>query len=201
MPPACPPACPLRPCPRPPGPPSSSAPPFPPPSLPPLSRVRRIIKLVRAIRKGWLKTSEQKHKAEEPPVYMLWGDDSQTADKTATGLSYIPAAKPKLPGHEESYNPPAEYLPSEVTRAARPAPALLPRLPCSAHAALRLHPCCAPPAVLPTRPTPARPPCPTPGGACWPPAAGPLGAPRVCATGLLLAARRAAVRRLHQGAL
>jgi len=30
------------------------------------------------------------------------------------GLSYIPAPKPKLPGHEESYNPPKEYLPSEV---------------------------------------------------------------------------------------
>lgn len=38
----------------------------------------------------------------------------KTADKTATGLTYIPAPKLKLPGHEESYNPPAEYLPTEV---------------------------------------------------------------------------------------
>ena len=30
------------------------------------------------------------------------------------GLAYIPAPKPKLPGHEESYNPPKEYLPPEV---------------------------------------------------------------------------------------
>ena len=30
------------------------------------------------------------------------------------GLSYIPAPKLKLPGHEESYNPPKEYLPTEV---------------------------------------------------------------------------------------
>lgn len=35
------------------------------------------------------------------------------ADKTATGLTYIPAPKLKLPGHEESYNPPKEYLPTE----------------------------------------------------------------------------------------
>jgi len=34
--------------------------------------------------------------------------------RACAGLSYIPAPKPKLPGHEESYNPPKEYLPSEV---------------------------------------------------------------------------------------
>ena len=38
----------------------------------------------------------------------------RTADKTATGLTYIPAPKLKLPGHEESYNPPKEYIPTEV---------------------------------------------------------------------------------------
>lgn len=41
----------------------------------------------------------------------------KTLDKTATGLTYIPAPKLKLPGHEESYNPPAEYLPTEASRA------------------------------------------------------------------------------------
>jgi ribosome biogenesis protein ERB1 len=34
------------------------------------------------------------------------------------GLSYIPAPKPQLPGHEESYNPPAEYVPTEEEVAA-----------------------------------------------------------------------------------
>ena len=33
-----------------------------------------------------------------------------TRSASAAGLSYIPAPKPKLPSHEESYNPPAEYL-------------------------------------------------------------------------------------------
>ena len=77
--------------------------------------VDRIIKLVRAIRNGWLKTSDQKQKAEEQQSYLLWADDNLAdTSKTATGLSYIPAAKPKLPGHAESYNPPKEYLPTEV---------------------------------------------------------------------------------------
>uniref|UniRef100_A0A7S0RRE2 Ribosome biogenesis protein BOP1 homolog n=1 Tax=Chlamydomonas leiostraca TaxID=1034604 RepID=A0A7S0RRE2_9CHLO len=76
----------------------------------------KIVKLVRAIRKGWLKTSEQKEKAKEPEVYLLWGDDGQAGEgsaKTGVGLSYIPPAKPKLPGHAESYNPPKEYIPTE----------------------------------------------------------------------------------------
>ena len=38
----------------------------------------------------------------------------KTQDKTANGLTYIAAPKLKLPGHEESYNPPKEYLPTEV---------------------------------------------------------------------------------------
>eukprot|EP00887_Chlorella_sp_A99_P000863 scaffold5.g863.t1 len=43
---------------------------------------------------------------------------SRTADKTATGLTYIPAPKLRPPGHAESYNPPREYLPSEADKAA-----------------------------------------------------------------------------------
>lgn len=46
----------------------------------------------------------KKHKTHPP----------QAANKTGAGLTYIPAAKPKLPGHEESYNPPREYVPTEV---------------------------------------------------------------------------------------
>lgn len=38
----------------------------------------------------------------------------QVSEKTQSGLSYIAPPKPALPGHEESYHPPAEYLPSEV---------------------------------------------------------------------------------------
>ena len=66
-------------------------------------------------------TSLHAHNAphpQEPPVYLMWGNDGLAGEegsaKTATGLSYIPGAKPKLPGHAESYNPPAEYIPTEV---------------------------------------------------------------------------------------
>lgn len=84
---------------------------------PPVLLRLRIVKLVRAIRNGWLKQKEKV--PEEPPAYLLWADDNQAdTSKTATGLSYIPAPKPKLPGHAESYNPPKEYLPTEVRAAA-----------------------------------------------------------------------------------
>lgn len=76
---------------------------------------KKIIKLVRAIRNGWLKKDE---KVEAPSAYLLWADDNLAeSSKTAIGLSYIPPAKPKLPGHAESYNPPKEYLPTEEERA------------------------------------------------------------------------------------
>ncbi|GAB4816894.1 hypothetical protein N2152v2_003940 [Parachlorella kessleri] len=74
---------------------------------------KKVVKLVRALRKGWI---SREKKPEKPEVYLIWEDDGKTSDKTATGLTYIPAPKLKLPGHEESYNPPKEYLPTEEER-------------------------------------------------------------------------------------
>lgn len=76
---------------------------------------KKIVKLVRAIRNGWIKTRKQKasEAKKEQEVYLLWGDDDQVANRTGAGLTFIPAAKQKMPGHEESYNPPKEYLPTE----------------------------------------------------------------------------------------
>lgn len=68
---------------------------------------KKVVKLVRAIRKGWL-TSQTAPK--KPDVYMLWNDDAEDSNKTMAGLTYLAAPKMKLPGHEESYNPPKEYL-------------------------------------------------------------------------------------------
>ena len=71
---------------------------------------------MRALRKGWIKRSHERNlPVKEPEAYLLWADDGLATDRTATGLSYVPAPKTKLPGHEESYNPPKEYLPSEVS--------------------------------------------------------------------------------------
>ena len=85
---------------------------------------------------------------EEPNVYLLWGDDS-ASDQKSKHLTYIPPPKLKLPGlkilltnlficlcsrilfsvvfdlynfvfpgHEESYNPSLEYIPTEEEKAA-----------------------------------------------------------------------------------
>ncbi|KAK2665650.1 hypothetical protein Ddye_004224 [Dipteronia dyeriana] len=71
---------------------------------------KKVLRYVRAIRKGLIKFDEPKE--EEPRFYLMWGDDSSTAEK-ANRLSYIPAPKSKLPGHEESYNPSLEYIPTQ----------------------------------------------------------------------------------------
>lgn len=70
---------------------------------------KKVVKLVRAIRMGLIKFDKPK---EEPRFYPLWRDDSSSTEK-ANHLAYIPAPKPKLPGHEESYNPSLEYIPTQ----------------------------------------------------------------------------------------
>ncbi|XVE83534.1 hypothetical protein DITRI_Ditri16bG0095000 [Diplodiscus trichospermus] len=70
---------------------------------------KKVVEYVRAIRKGLIKFDQPK---EEPRFYLLWGDDSSSADRTKH-LAYIPPPKPKLPGHEESYNPSLEYIPTQ----------------------------------------------------------------------------------------
>lgn len=71
---------------------------------------KKVVKLVRAIRKGWITFEKPK---EKPRFYLMWGDDLKTSEKAVNGLTYIPAPKPRLPGHEESYNPPPEYIPTQ----------------------------------------------------------------------------------------
>ncbi|KAJ8451854.1 hypothetical protein Cgig2_007337 [Carnegiea gigantea] len=70
---------------------------------------KKILKLVRAIREGRIQLDKPK---EEPKLSLLWGDDSGSSGKSR-GLAYIPPPKPKLPGHEESYNPSLEYIPTQ----------------------------------------------------------------------------------------
>jgi ribosome biogenesis protein ERB1 len=65
----------------------------------------KIMKLVRAIRRGHLKFVEKKKK---PRWYSLWNDNVDQESKF--NRSYISAPKIKLPDHSESYNPPEEYL-------------------------------------------------------------------------------------------
>lgn len=46
----------------------------------------RIVKLVRALRRGWIKR-EGAVVAKEPETYLMWDDDLQAGDKTSAGTS------------------------------------------------------------------------------------------------------------------
>ncbi|VVA34876.1 PREDICTED: ribosome biogenesis [Prunus dulcis] len=81
--------------------------------IPSKSESKLVNKIKLAIRKGLIKPKKSKEvEEEEESVYPLWGDDSNSTEKN-DHLSYIPAPKPKLPGHEESFNPSIEYIPTQ----------------------------------------------------------------------------------------
>ncbi|KAJ3088410.1 Ribosome biogenesis protein 1, partial [Physocladia obscura] len=72
----------------------------------------RIMKIVRAIQKGWKKTTEQikLEKANaKPKYYDIWGQADPDAKDHP---QHIPAPRMSLPDHKESYNPPIEYIPT-----------------------------------------------------------------------------------------
>ena len=80
---------------------------------------KKVVKLVRALRKGWIKPKDGKEtEKKDPTSYLMWSDDNRIAEKTAVNLPYIAAPKQSLPGHEQSYNPPTEYLLSAEEEAA-----------------------------------------------------------------------------------
>eukprot|EP00658_Telonema_sp_P-2_P051849 TRINITY_DN3995_c0_g1_i2.p1 TRINITY_DN3995_c0_g1~~TRINITY_DN3995_c0_g1_i2.p1 ORF type:complete len:588 (-),score=191.64 TRINITY_DN3995_c0_g1_i2:23-1786(-) len=79
----------------------------------------RVRKMVKAIREGRFTK-----RAAPPPAaqnYLIW-DDDMSEHRTRRGgaellsKQHIPAPKPVLPGHGESYNPSQEYLPTEQER-------------------------------------------------------------------------------------
>ena len=91
--------------------------------LPSKWEAKKVVKLIRALRRGWIKPAAERaaaaaEAAAPPRPYLLWDEAGEllsasgAAGKTGAGLSRIAPPQPKLPGHEESYNPPLEYLPS-----------------------------------------------------------------------------------------
>jgi len=64
------------------------------------TKIRRMMK---AIRNGWIRLDDKKQKQEEK-YYDIWEGDHKSK------RSILAPPKAKLPGHAESYNPPAEYL-------------------------------------------------------------------------------------------
>ncbi|CAG8727710.1 5071_t:CDS:2, partial [Racocetra fulgida] len=72
---------------------------------------KRIMKIVRAIRQGRIVPG--KTPTPKPRYYSLWTDNDKPREEH---VMQIPAPKIKLPEHDESYNPPAEYLPTDKER-------------------------------------------------------------------------------------
>ncbi|KAI9168472.1 Ribosome biogenesis protein erb1 [Blastocladiella emersonii ATCC 22665] len=66
---------------------------------------KKVMKIVRAIRNGWI--VPRKPQSEAPKFFDVWGADDALPN---THPMHLPAPKAKLPGNVESYNPPAEYL-------------------------------------------------------------------------------------------
>lgn len=59
---------------------------------------------------GWIKPRRPKDTA--PQYYDLWAQEDPNAILGRHKM-HVPAPKMRLPGHEESYNPPPEYLLTE----------------------------------------------------------------------------------------
>ncbi|KZP24665.1 ribosome biogenesis protein ERB1 [Athelia psychrophila] len=70
---------------------------------------QKVMKIVRAIRQG--RIIGAKPSSEKPKVYSIWSEAPSSHPPP------LPAPKPRLPTHSESYNPPEEYLPTDAERA------------------------------------------------------------------------------------
>ena len=68
------------------------------------------MKIVRAIRQGRIVGSKPKTATNKPQFYAIWNEPSSNQSPP------LPAPKPALPTHAESYNPPEEYLPADTER-------------------------------------------------------------------------------------
>lgn len=66
-----------------------------------------VSRMVHAIKMGWIKPRVKRHDLDR--FSLLWDKDDEEKPNDRM-QRYIPAPKMKLPGHEESYNPPSEYL-------------------------------------------------------------------------------------------
>ncbi|KTW28572.1 hypothetical protein T552_01833 [Pneumocystis carinii B80] len=78
--------------------------------IPSKNERKRIMKIVQAIRAGRIVLDKPKKGIRQPLFYDIWSD---TSLKPYDHIMHIPAPKISLPTHDESYNPPEEYLPSE----------------------------------------------------------------------------------------
>lgn len=88
--------------------------------LPSRHEARHVVALVRAFREGKIKRPSERALNDDSDKYHydVWKDhepkahDEMSKSERARDMMRVPAPKPPLPTHAESYNPPEEYLPS-----------------------------------------------------------------------------------------
>lgn len=84
--------------------------------LPSKWEMMRVMKIVKAIKEGRYIDSKTAHqnlilKNKSKSDYMIWNDqEDEILAESQKYKFHLPAPKMPLPGHEESYNPPEEYL-------------------------------------------------------------------------------------------
>ncbi|KAI0069034.1 BOP1NT-domain-containing protein [Artomyces pyxidatus] len=71
---------------------------------------QKVMKIVRAIRQGRILPAKPKTASSQQRFYAIWNEEP------SSHAPPLPAPKPRLPTHNESYNPPEEYLPTEEER-------------------------------------------------------------------------------------
>ncbi|PLB44033.1 ribosome biogenesis protein erb1 [Aspergillus steynii IBT 23096] len=86
--------------------------------VPSKHEAKRVMKIVKAIREGRIlpfKPPTEEDEADQDIInYDLWADEAERPDHPMN----VPAPKLPPPGYEESYHPPAEYLPDKKERKA-----------------------------------------------------------------------------------
>jgi len=89
--------------------------------LPSKWELMKVMKIAKAMKEGRYKEKKQEdeereqEEKEKDEAYMIWNDaeDEILAESSRRMKFHLPAPKMHLPGHEESYNPPEEYLLTE----------------------------------------------------------------------------------------
>ncbi|XP_022061400.2 ribosome biogenesis protein bop1 [Acanthochromis polyacanthus] len=82
--------------------------------IPSLTEKEKVSKLVHAIKMGWIKPRRVEDDSRGR-YYDLWATEDSSI--LAQHKMHLPAPKIPLPGHQESYNPPPEYLFTDEERA------------------------------------------------------------------------------------
>ncbi|XP_038133061.1 ribosome biogenesis protein bop1 [Cyprinodon tularosa] len=82
--------------------------------IPSLIEKEKVSKLVHAIKMGWIKPRRVEDDSKGR-FYDLWASESSSI--LSNHKMHLPAPKIPLPGHEESYNPPPEYMFTEEEKA------------------------------------------------------------------------------------